>query len=114
MSNSELDEINRLRVSEGLPPIEPATVRCLRCDAEFESWDKRNNRVCNECKSDDEFNSQCETYDLPEEYLCRLKSTNIYDRLLLSIEYGFNHGPTRRENPDTISIDTTLMDKDDW
>ena len=29
---------------------EPATLICRRCDNPFESWDRKLNRVCNECK----------------------------------------------------------------
>ena len=109
MSNSELDEINRLRVSEGLPPIEPATVRCLRCDAEFESWDKRNNRVCNECKSDDEFNSQCEVYNLPERFIKQLPRSKAWlDRHIAYFDTHYGDGYVADE-----LLDTTLMDRED-
>ena len=108
MKKSELDEINKLRRSEGLPDIEPGVVKCLRCDNEFESWDKRNNRVCNECKADDDYGEQCEVYDLPEGILSRLNSTNMQDRFLLAIGYGYDAG-----TEDLMLLDTTLMDRED-
>ena len=107
MKKNDLKEINKLRKAEDLPPIEPGTVVCLRCDAKFESWDKRNNRVCDECKSDDDYGAHAEVYDLPEEILCRLKATNMHDRFLLAVDYGYNMGL------EDVLLDTTLMDRED-
>lgn len=113
MKPHELEEINRLRRREGLPIIEPGIMKCLRCDGEFESWDKRNNRICEACKSDDEYNSECEVYDLPEDVLYRLKASNFYDRMLLGIEYGFDRGIHPNRNIEEQLLDTTLMDRED-
>ena len=107
MKKSDLNEINRLRRTEGLLPVEPATVVCLRCDNKFESWDKRNNRICDACKEEDDYGEHAEAYDLPEDVLVRLKATNMHDRFLLAIEYGYDVGL------DAL-LDTTLMDKEDF
>lgn len=113
MKKTELDEINRLRRLEGLLPVEPATVVCLRCDNKFESWDKRNNRICDECKSDDEYNSEGEVYNLPQRLLKRLpRSRQWLDRRVsyLDAHYGDGYDASIEES----LLDTTLMDKEDF
>jgi predicted amidophosphoribosyltransferase len=39
---------------------------CLRCDREFQSWDRRQNRLCPRCKNDlDQEPSPEPSHDLP-------------------------------------------------
>jgi hypothetical protein len=39
---------------------------CLRCDHEFQSWDRRQNRLCPHCKNDlDQAPSPEPSHDLP-------------------------------------------------
>jgi predicted amidophosphoribosyltransferase len=40
------------RLREPLPTPSPyaGPTRCLRCDAAFESWDRRHNRICPRCR----------------------------------------------------------------
>lgn len=113
MKNEDIDEINALRLENDLPPIEPATVKCLRCDQPFESWDKRNNRICDECKNDDSYGNQCETYKLPQRMLKRLPNSKAWlDRRVsyLDVHYGDGY----YDDPIEESLlDTTLMDRED-
>ncbi len=113
MKKSDLAAINKLRKEEGLPPIEPGMVKCLRCDAMFESWDKRNNRVCDECKNSDDYGEHAEAYPIPKEILTRLKTRDKYDKFLLEIEYG-NRILSWDTSFDDLLVDTTLMDREDW
>lgn len=115
MKQNELDEINRLRKAEGLAPIEPATVKCLRCDEEFESWDKRNNRICDTCKSDDEYNSEGETYSLPQRMLKRLpRSRTWLDRRVSFLDAHYGDGYNEDEYIEESLLDTTLMDREEF
>ena len=41
------------KITQGRKPINKSKYQntiCLRCDQEFLSWDKRNNRICPRCK----------------------------------------------------------------
>ena len=109
MKQSELDEINCLRRSEGLPPIEPAIVSCLRCDTKFESWDKRNNRICSECKNSDEYGEQFETYDVVLDSVNDMITPRTITDDLLAL---WNRNKTHFVYPDDL-LDTTLMDRED-
>ena len=114
MKKSELDKINKLRRSEGLPNIEPGIVKCLRCDNEFESWDKRNNRVCDECKADDEYGEHAETYNLPQRLLKRLpKSKAWLDRRVAFLDAHYGEGYDDDLYCEESLLDTTLMDRED-
>ena len=46
----ELMLVNYIRQRCGLPKLNPAIVRCLKCDKEFKSWDKKQNRICRDCR----------------------------------------------------------------
>ena len=109
MKKSELDEINKLRRSEGLPNIEPGIVKCLRCDNEFESWDKRNNRVCNECKADDDYGEQFEAYDVILDSVNDILTPKTITEELLAL---WNRDKTHFVYPEEL-LDTTLMDRED-
>lgn len=47
--------VDDVRKREGLQPLEPGKVRCLRCGKSFNSWDKKRNRVCSQCKESEEY-----------------------------------------------------------
>ena len=51
----ERRDINEVRKREGLRPLAPGRVTCLKCGKSFNSWDKKNNRRCPECSGSDEF-----------------------------------------------------------
>lgn len=114
MKQREFDAINRLRTSEGLPPIQPGTVTCLRCDEQFESWDKRNNRICEACKCDDEYNHDCEVYTLSPRFLNRLPRSRAWlDRRVAYLDAHYGNGYDEDSIIEESLLDTTLMDMED-
>ncbi len=44
------DEVNKFRVSAGLPPIKEGNRICLKCDREFLSTSKIHFRMCERCR----------------------------------------------------------------
>ena len=118
MKKNDLKEINKLRKSEDLPPIEPGTVVCLRCDAKFESWDKRNNRVCDECKNDDDYymDVQCHGLSRFDEEQLGLPTTITEELEWISRPLQRKTHSSRYryfyDNEDDL-LDTTLMDRED-
>jgi hypothetical protein len=50
LEDSNLKEINAFRLSVGLTPIKRKVIRCLRCDAKFESRDYPRVRLCRRCR----------------------------------------------------------------
>lgn len=114
MKTREHDEINKVRRFEGLQPIEPAVVKCLRCDTEFDSWDKRNNRICDICKSDEDYNSECEAYNLSPRFLKRLpRSKTWLDRRVSFLDAHYGDGYDEDSIIEESLLDTTLMDRED-
>lgn len=113
MKQNDLDKINKLRKFYGLQPIEPCVVKCLRCDSEFKSWDKRNNRICDECKADEEYNSEAEVYSLPQRMIKRLpRSRTWLDRRVSFLDAHYGDGYD--DHYDESLLDTTLMDKEEF
>lgn len=45
----ELAEVNKCRVMNGMKPIVIGKRHCLKCDREFDSLDRMNNRICPLC-----------------------------------------------------------------
>jgi hypothetical protein len=48
MDSDTTHEVNQLRLSVGLRPIEPKVRKCLKCDSKFEST-HIGNRICDRC-----------------------------------------------------------------
>lgn len=105
---NELLAINALRKEEGLPPIEPGTVTCLRCDTDFESWDKRNNRICDACKKDDDYADMASYMIAVDSIDDMFRPETMTDELQSILSYS----ATRVIYPVEM-LDTTLMDRED-
>ncbi len=55
---NEEKDIARLRKKMGLPPIKKGVKKCLKCDIEFYSRDFANERICENCKYNEERNRE--------------------------------------------------------
>ena len=53
----ERRDVDEVRKRDGLAPLDPGRVTCLKCGKSFKSWDKKNNRRCPECSGNDDFQS---------------------------------------------------------
>ena len=93
-SLKEIEELNQIRIEQGLEPYKVDNRVCLRCETTFKSWSKLN-RICTSCKNkNEEYLEEAYQFDPEAKFQYDLTVSQILDRTQhkgLELEWNPNH-----------------------